>query len=173
MKPLLLSLGLILVASAASAAGAESAAPTKTVVIPKGQDGAYDNWGYAPAIRVGDTVIVSGIPAAGPGDYADKVRRMFERAKETLAAAGATMDDVVELTSFHTGAKDTEAFQKEFETLHKVHSEFFPGYKPAWTAVGTTALLAQGAVLEMRFVAVVGSGRQIRVERQGGATRQP
>lgn len=164
MKPLLLSLGLGLLASG-SLAGAADTASTKTVVIPKGQDGAYDNWGYAPAIRVGDTVIVSGIPAGGPGEYADKVRRMFERAKETLAAAGATMDDVVELTSFHTGAKDTETFQKEFETLHKVHAEFFPSYKPAWTAVGTTALLAPGAVLEMRFVAVVGSGKRIQVDR--------
>ena len=171
MKPFVLSIGLALVATAAIAA-AESAASTKTVVIPKGMDGAYDNWGYAPAVRVGDTVIVSGIPAGGPGEYADKVRRMFERAKETLAAAGATMDDVVELTSFHTGAKDSESFQKEFEILHKVHGEFFPSYKPAWTAVGTTALLAPGAVLEMRFVAVVGSGRQVKVDRQGGV-KQP
>ncbi len=164
MKPRMLGICFLLAASCALAAGR---AETKTVVIPKGHDGAYDEWGYAPAIRVGDTVIVSGIPAGGPGDYAAQVRRMFERAKETLAAAGATMDDVVELTSFHTGAKDSESFQKEFETLHKVHAEFFPSYKPAWTAVGTTALLAPGAVLEMRFVAMVGSGKQIRVDRQG------
>jgi enamine deaminase RidA (YjgF/YER057c/UK114 family) len=163
---------LLIVATPALSSQTAAAAETKTVVIPKGQDGAYDEWGYAPAIRVGDTVIVSGIPAGGAGDYAAQVRRMFERAKATLAAAGASMDDVIELTSFHTGPKDAESFQKEFETLHKVHTEFFPSYKPAWTAVGTTALLAPGAVLEMRFVAVVGSGKAIRVDRQGGA-KQP
>jgi len=163
----------VCMAAAASAAMAQGGSPTtpmqptKTVVIPAGRDGAYDEWGYAPAVRVGDMVIVSGIPAAGDGDYAAKVRRMFERARDTLRAAGASMDDVVELTSFHTGAKDTETFQKEFGILSKIHAEFFPKYKPAWTAVGTTALLAPNAVLEMRFVAVVGSGKEIRVDRQG------
>ena len=162
-------LGFAATALAQSAPPPTTEAPTKSVIIPKGWDAAYDGWGYAPAVRVGDTVIVSGIPAAGEGDYATKVRRMYERAREVLAAAGATMDDVVELTSFHTGAKDAESFQKEFETLSKVHAEFFPTYKPAWSAVGTTALLAPGAVLEMRFVAVVGSGARVRVERATAA----
>lgn len=148
---------------------AVEAAPTKTVYVPKGLDAAYDEWGYAPAVRVGDLVILSGIPAAGPGDYEAKVRRMYEGAKRLLAQAGATMEDVVELTSFHLGATDAASFQKEFETLSRVHAEYFPAFRPAWSAVGTTALLAPGAALEMRFVAIAGSGARVRVVRESAA----
>jgi enamine deaminase RidA (YjgF/YER057c/UK114 family) len=77
-----------------------------------------------------------------------------ERLKRTLASAGAKLEDVVELLSFHATARDSEGFQKEFAVFQKVHHEYFPSGYPAWTAVGTTALLTPGAVVEMRVVAV-------------------
>lgn len=137
----------------------------KTIVIPAGQDAAYDDYHYAPAVRVGDTVIVSGIPAGGDGSYEDKVRAMFERARKTLDAAGASLEDVVEINTFHAEVKDSAAFNAEFQRFLKIHEEFFPSGYPAWTAVGTTALLAPGAVLEMRLVAVIGSGEKTKVKR--------
>ena len=137
----------------------------KTIVIPAGQEEAYDQWHYAPAVRFGDTVIVSGIPAGGDGSYEDQVRRMFERARKTLDAAGASLADVVEINTFHAQAKDTAAFNAEFQRFLKLHQEYFPSGYPAWTAVGTTALLAPGAVLEMRLVAVIGAGEKTKVKR--------
>jgi len=137
----------------------------KTIVIPAGQGEAYDRYHYAPAVRVGDTVIVSGIPAGGPGSYEDQVRRMFERAKKVLEAAGAEMSDVVEINTFHAQPKDSAAFNAEFERFLVLHKEYFPSGYPAWTAVGTTALLAPGAVLEMRLVAVIGAGGKLKVVR--------
>ncbi len=44
-----------------------------------------------------------------------------------------------------------------------IHRESFGDHRPAWTAVGTTALLSPTAVVEMRVVAVVGSGLSSRV----------
>ena len=85
--------------------------------------------------------------------------------KELLTAVGATIDDVVELTTFHAGPKDSAAFHAEFERYMPVHREFFGEHRPAWTAVGTTALLSPTAVVEMRVVAVAGSGRSTRVVR--------
>lgn len=137
----------------------------KTIVIPAGQDQAYDDYHYAPAVRVGDTVIVSGIPAGGDGSYEDQVRRMFERARKTLEAAGASLGDVVEINTFHAQPKDSAAFNAEFQRFLKLHQEYFPDGYPAWTAVGTSALLAPGAVLEMRLVAVVDAGRTTKVKR--------
>jgi enamine deaminase RidA (YjgF/YER057c/UK114 family) len=156
------SMLLLLVAAAAGQPDARG----KTIVIPPGQDRAYDDWHYAPAVRVGDLVIVSGIPAGGADTYEGKVRNMFERLKRTQASAGARLEDVIELQSFHATARDTEGFQKEFAAFQRVHHEYFPSGYPAWTAVGTTALLTPGAVVEMRAVAVIGSGAQLRVERQ-------
>src|SRR5712691_2969159 len=94
-----------------AAAVARPAPRGKTVIIPPGEDRAYDDWHYAPAVRVGDLVIVSGIPAGGADTYEGKVRNMFERLKRTLASAGAQLEDVVELQSFHATARDTEGFE--------------------------------------------------------------
>ncbi|MEP7043971.1 MAG: Rid family hydrolase [Dokdonella sp.] len=73
--------------------------------------------------------------------------------------AGASLDDVVELTSFHVQPTDSKSFQEEFKRFSVIHHEFFPSHYPAWSAVGTTALLSPGAVVEMRALAVIGSGR--------------
>lgn len=161
--PMLATLALAL---AGCAAAPERAPVAKTIVIPARSDRAYDEYHYAPAVRVGDTVIVSGIPA-GPGDtYEAKVTAMFERLKRTLEAAGATLADVVEIDTFHAEVKDTPSFEAEFAKFLAVHKVYFPEGYPAWTAVGTTALLAAGAPVEMRVVAVVGAGRNVRIERR-------
>lgn len=104
-------------------------------------------------------VIVSGIPAGGEGSYEDRIRRMFEVLKARLALAGASLADVVELTSYHRQPTDTAAFQQEFDSFLRVHREFFLSHYPAWSAVGTTALLNERAPVELRAVAVIGSGR--------------
>src|SRR5262245_41196933 len=98
---------LSVLASLGSAAIAE--AVSRTIHVPPGWEGAYD-FGYAPVVRVGDLVIVSGVPAGGPGSYEEKIRRMYERAIGLLAEAGAKVEDVVELTTFHREAKDTPGF---------------------------------------------------------------
>ncbi len=80
-----------------------------------------------------------------------------------LASAGATLEDVVELTTFHAAPADTPAFRAEFEKYMPIHKEFFGDHRPAWTAVGTSALLSGTADVEMRVVAVVGSGASSQV----------
>jgi enamine deaminase RidA (YjgF/YER057c/UK114 family) len=142
----------------------------RTIHVPAGWEGAYE-FGYAPVVRVGDMVIVSGVPAAGEGTYEEKIRGMYTRVRELLESAGATIDDVVELTTFHLEPKDSAAFRAEFERYMPIHHEFFGEHRPAWTAVGTPALLSGSAVVEMRVIAVVGSGRDSRVVR--GAPEAP
>jgi enamine deaminase RidA (YjgF/YER057c/UK114 family) len=142
------------------AAIAGDAGPSRVHTAAPGSEFAYHQIHYSPAVRVGDLVILSGIPAAGGKTYEDKVRWMFREMQRQLELAGATLADVVELTSFHAEARDTAAFQAEIERLLPIHAEFFRDHYPAWTAVGTTALLAPGAPLEMRAMAVIGSGRK-------------
>jgi enamine deaminase RidA (YjgF/YER057c/UK114 family) len=150
---------------------AEDAAPSRVHTAAPGSEFAYHQIHYSPAVRVGELVILSGIPAAGGKTYEDKVRWMFNEMKRQLELAGASMADVVELTSFHAEARDSASFQAELDRLLPIHAEFFPDHYPAWTAVGTTALLAPGAPLEMRAMAVIGSGRQPRADIPQPATR--
>ena len=160
---------LLALALASVGAGvAQTNETERTIHVPRGWEGAYE-FGYAPVVRVGAWVIVSGIPAGGDGSYEAKVRRMYERAGALLADAGASFDDVVELTTFHPEPRDSAAIGAEFDRYMPIHKEFFGEHRPAWTAVGTSALLSPSAVVEMRLVAVVGSGKNSRVVR-GTAT---
>lgn len=142
------------------------AAEPRTTLVPERRGAEYDDWHYAPAVRVGDLVVLSGIPAGGPGTYTEQVRRMFRNVERTLAAAGAKMEDVVAIDTFHAQPKDSAAFLKEFQDFVKVHAEFFPDRYPAWTAIGGVTLLAPGAVVEMKVTAYVGSGAGGKVKRE-------
>jgi enamine deaminase RidA (YjgF/YER057c/UK114 family) len=137
-------------------------APSREHLAPPGMERSYHQYHYTPVVRIGDMVIVSGIPASGGVTYEEKVRRMFESLKTHLETAGATLADVVELTSFHAEARDSESFGREFARFAPIHHEYFPDHYPAWSAVGTTALLQPGAPVELRAVAVIGSGRNPR-----------
>ena len=140
--------------------GACSTIPVaRTHIVPAGWESSYNDYHYSPTVRVGDTVIVSGIPAFGKDDYESKIRGMSENLKTTLAASGAEIGDVVEINTFHAQARSTKEFQAEFEVFKKVHAEYFKDHYPAWAAVGTTALLAEDAPAEKRVMAIVGSGK--------------
>ena len=138
--------------------------PSRQHLAPAGMEGSYHNVHYTPVVRVGDMVIISGIPAGRGDTYEAKVRWMFEQLKVHLETAGATLADVVELTTFHAEATGPESFGAEFARFAPIHHEYFPDNYPAWTAVGTTALLQPGAPVEMRAMAILGSGRNPHVD---------
>jgi enamine deaminase RidA (YjgF/YER057c/UK114 family) len=137
------------------------AAPTREHLAPRGWEGSYHRLHYTPVVKVGDRVIVSGIPAIEGKDDEAKIRWAFQQLELHLKAAGATLADVVELQSFHV-AKDHAEFRKRIEPMLKVHREFFKDAYPAWTAVATPALYSSDAPVEIRAEAVIGSGRRPR-----------
>lgn len=125
-------------------------------IIPEGFEGSYDRFHFAPAFRVGETVYVSGVIGTGadgqvPNEPIDEFRAAFAQLAVTLGAAGATMADVVEITSFHTDLSQIRDFMAaKDEVIDKPY--------PAWTAVGTTGLLMPGARAEVKATAVVRTG---------------
>lgn len=64
-----------------------------------------------------------------PGDPVAQARYAFNRIKEVVEMTGGTMDNVVDLISFH---KDVRAI----DAVRGVAREYFKGTPPAWTAVG-------------------------------------
>ena len=130
----------------------------RQTIVPAPFQGMYDTFRFAPATRVGDTIWLSGQvgidaqmqPADG---ITAQARLAFEYVKLILAEAGATLADVVELTTFHT------TFQRDLEAFMAVKNEFFPERYPSWTAVGVTELALPGLLVEIRVVAVAGSGQ--------------
>ncbi|TWH99130.1 enamine deaminase RidA (YjgF/YER057c/UK114 family) [Luteimonas cucumeris] len=160
MRIRLLMLGLLGTCCVAAVQAQDpAAAPTREHLAPEGWEDSYHSLHYTPVVKIGERVIVSGIPAGGPGKAdEEKIRWMFEQLEAHLEKAGATLEDVVELTSFHV-ATDNADFRRRIEPMLKVHREVFRDHYPAWTAVGTTALYSAGAPVELRAEAIIGSGR--------------
>lgn len=147
--------GLLVLVSCATAA---QEAPSREHLAPEGWEGSYHGLHYTPVLKIGDRVIVSGIPASVGDSDEDKIRWMFRQLEAHLARAGATLADVVELQSFHV-ARDHAEFRRRLEPMLKVHREVFRDHYPAWTAVATPALYSKDAPVELRVEAVIGSGR--------------
>jgi enamine deaminase RidA (YjgF/YER057c/UK114 family) len=128
----------------------------QTITTPATQ-AMYDNWHFAQATRVGDTIWVSGQTGLDanfrPAEGIEAQSRLaFQNLKAALEAAGASMADIVELTTFHT------SLQAEVQAFGRVKDEFLPDRYPSWTAVGVTELAVPGLLVEVRAVAVAGSG---------------
>ncbi|GAB3345986.1 Rid family hydrolase [Lysobacter tyrosinilyticus] len=154
------SIVLMLLAAVGSNACAQT--PPREHLAPQGWEGSYYSIHYTPVMKIGDRVIVSGIPALEGDTEEARIRWAFTELKRHLEVAGATMEDVVELQSFHL-ARDHDEFRARFATVEKVHAEFFHDRYPAWTAVGTSALYSEGAPMEIRAEAIIGSGRAAKV----------
>jgi reactive intermediate/imine deaminase len=106
---------------------------------------------YSQAVRVGDTVYVSGQipldPVSGQlisGDIEIEIRRVFDNLKAIAAAAGGSLGSVVKLTIFLT---DLTHFAK----VNEIMSTYFSEPYPARAAVGVAAL-PRGARVEMECV---------------------
>lgn len=113
---------------------------TRDVVFPPGRQALYEKHRYSPAVRANGLLFVSGqVGSREDGspepDFEAQVRLAFANLQAVLAAAGAGLDDLVDVTTFHTDP------EPQFETVLKVKDEVFPRAPyPNWTAVGVNWL---------------------------------
>lgn len=122
-------------------------------VIPPGSEYQYEKLHFSPALRVGDTLHVSGvIGVAADGSCSDDPATQFTQAFEGLASvletAGGSLADIVEMTTFHVGL---QANMRVFIQTMKQHLTSEPW--PAWTAIGITELAVPGGLVEIRATA--------------------
>lgn len=138
-------------------------APGGEVIIPLPQAQRwYDQMKFAPARRAGDFLYISGV-IAGPGPneprdaegFKAQTRRAFNAIKQNLDAAGLTFEDVVMINTFHVwnGPGFTGTRDEQFAAFSAVKDEFMRAPHPAWTAVGTSGLLADNGVVEIQMIA--------------------
>jgi len=108
---------------------------------------------FAPAVRVGNTVYVSGQLArdtAGviTGDMGAQTRKCLENIRTILHAAGARMEHIVKLTAFMTDmALAPQAWA--------VREEYFAAHPPASTGVEVKNLTRPEALIEIEAIAVI------------------
>ena len=123
----------------------------REAIFPAGRHALYENHRYSAAIKSGDLLFVSGqvgsrTDGSPEPDFERQVRLAFDNLKATLGAAGCTIDDIVDVTSFHT---DPES---QFNTIMKVKNEIFDQQPyPNWTALGVNWLA--GFDFEIKVIA--------------------
>ena len=107
---------------------------------------------YSQAVRVGDTVYLSGQIPLDPqtmelveGDIRARARRVFDNLTAVMQEAGGSLSDIVKLTIYLV---DLE----QFGQVNEVMAEYFDAPFPSRATVAVAAL-PKGAPIEVEAVA--------------------
>lgn len=155
LAALALSLLLPVLATAQEASTPETNAER---IIPEGWENTYNRFHYAPAVRAGDTLYLSGIVATlqgeenenNPEDLEAAFDRCFDALEKVLKETGADFSHVVEMTTFHT------------ELIHQIgpftasKDKYLKEPYPAWTAIDVDRLYPERGLVEIKLIAYVG-----------------
>jgi len=125
----------------------------RQIITPPSMQSIIERSGYAPAVKVGATLYLSGqIGRDADLKVIEDPRAQFEACwenlRQVLHAGGCTFDDVVEMTTFHV------SMSEHMPVFVEVKNRLFPRGTYAWTAIGVAELARAGLLVEIKCVAV-------------------
>ncbi len=114
---------------------------------------------FVPAVRVGNTVYLSGTTGTddggritAPGDIEEQTRQIFRKFDKLLKSIGGSCDDIVSTTDFFTTTEN-------YDRTAVVRREFFRNGFPTATGVLVAGLLRKDALIEISAIAVLRATR--------------
>ena len=117
--------------------------------------GVHKTTGYSHAAKAGGLLFVAGQVAqdqegnvVGRGDVEAQAVQIFDNLRAVLASAGATLNDVVKLTTYTTSV----AYRAK---IAEVRGRYFTTYFPPNTFVVVASLATPDYLLEIEAVAAV------------------
>ena len=123
------------------------------VLIEYPEEGVQD-LPFSDAVRVGNILYLSGSVGVLPGTLVmveggiqAETRQVMENIRTTLEKYGSSMDEVVKCTVMMADIS-------EWSALNEIYVTYFPGHKPARSALGANGL-ALGARVEIECMATV------------------
>ena len=117
--------------------------------------------GYAHGVKVGDVVYLGGQTALTadmqivPGGIVEQFRQAFSNVLATLAEAGGRPQDLVDVTIYLT---DVDDYMDHGREIGQIWREMAGREYPAMAGIGITRLWQKEALIEIKGVAVIGSG---------------
>ncbi len=133
----------------------DAVAMTARVNIASGSE-FEDLVGYSRAVRIGDTVAVSGTTASvsggtavGGDDIGEQTREVLRRIASALTEAGASLSDVVRTRIFVTDIS-------RWAEVGRVHAEVFGEIRPATSMYEISALITPALLVEIEADAIIG-----------------
>ncbi len=121
---------------------------------------------YSPAVKAGGFIYLSGTLAqddrgalVGAGDVGAQTRRVVERLRDVLKAAGSSLDRVVSVTVYLKNAAD-------FQAMNDVYRTYWTTDPPTRTTVVADVVLP-GALVEISMIAVPAGAERAVVHPQG------
>jgi len=128
----------------------------RAVVVPAGMRRIFEEYGYAPGLRVGEFLFIAGQVGRDArlnviAEPEAQFRACWENLRAVLAEAGGGFADVVDLVTYHV---DMHAHDDVFK---RVKNALFPRQTCPWTAIGVAALSRPGLLLEIKATAWLGS----------------
>jgi enamine deaminase RidA (YjgF/YER057c/UK114 family) len=112
----------------------------------------FKKFGYSPAVRAGDFLYVAGQiglnpDGSMPANDEGQIVNAFDRLKIVMEEAGASLDDIVELVSYHVG------LQNHLGKFVEIKSRYIREPYPTWTILEIAGLARPGLVIEIKAVA--------------------
>jgi enamine deaminase RidA (YjgF/YER057c/UK114 family) len=124
------------------------------ITVP-GLEAFEDRWHFSHVVAARGLLLLSGVTGTGVDgvvarDPAEQFDQAFVHLRRYLEAAGASLTDVVEMTTYHVDLRE------HLEAFTEVKDRWIVPPYPAWSAIGVAELITAGALVEIRAVAVSG-----------------
>jgi enamine deaminase RidA (YjgF/YER057c/UK114 family) len=110
-----------------------------------------EDWHLARGREAGDFVFLSGVTGCRPdysvaADPETQFRDAFQFLGATLGSAGLGFADIAEMTTYHVDLR------QHLSVFMEVNDEFIKPPYPAWSCIGTTELITEGTLVEIRVI---------------------
>ncbi|MBW1296874.1 RidA family protein [Aquimarina litoralis] len=103
--------------------------------------------GYSRAIKIGNSIEVSGTTAPGDNEYEQTVA-IIESVQKVLIELGATLDNVIRTRIYCTDIS-------KWEEIGKAHGKYFGEIKPVTAMVEVSKLIDPNILVEIEFSALL------------------
>jgi enamine deaminase RidA (YjgF/YER057c/UK114 family) len=108
-----------------------------------------DNYHYSQGVRVGNMIYVTGQGGWDsqfntPDSVHDQIRNSFSNIATVLGEAGASWEQVIDITSYHV-----ELDESVLGTMVEQLKQYCPNHEPLWTVLGVAKLALPSMQVEI------------------------